>query len=333
MIHVDRKSLLPFSAAKTPSRPRTITYDLIKKGLTDYLSRRSSLLTPLPDEELKSEARAILDALSTSANNTPKPKNSWFHDIFLHDTRDDLHIGSTNPQESFAYQIDCPLDVQLRNFITMQTNIGHAPTDAEMQLQALKILADVEFTSTEEGEQVSSWFRHLIVISTSWIDRFRRRVLDTDMENSEHFQVDGMLETRGFLLELSDGAQFATVAMEPTSPYQQTTLEHSQPPQENTENFGFDATASQHHFLNDPNSYQRLRYELLRFTTSCLSINNPVQHIPSDAEIQNQARWIIFDDDDPWNQYVLFQSLFLLLEMTILTSGCCTEQRRTIRGG
>ena len=24
--------------------------------------------------------------------------------------------------------------------------------------------------------------------------------------------------------------------------------------------------------------------------------------IPSDAEIQNQARWVIYDDDDPWNQ-------------------------------
>jgi hypothetical protein len=24
--------------------------------------------------------------------------------------------------------------------------------------------------------------------------------------------------------------------------------------------------------------------------------------VPSDAEIQNQARWVIYDDDDPWNQ-------------------------------
>lgn len=28
-----------------------------------------------------------------------------------------------------------------------------------------------------------------------------------------------------------------------------------------------------------------------------------IQHkLPSDAEIQNQARWVVYDDDDPWNQ-------------------------------
>ncbi|KAH8654425.1 hypothetical protein BGZ60DRAFT_418487 [Tricladium varicosporioides] len=55
-------------------------------------------------------------------------------------------------------------------------------------------------------------------------------------------------------------------------------------------------------FLGDTNSYQRLRYELLRYVASCLSVNNPARHLPSNAELQNQARWIIFDDDDPWNQ-------------------------------
>ena len=73
-------------------------------------------------------------------------------------------------------------------------------------------------------------------------------------------------------------------------------------------------------FLNDANCYGRLVRELNRFVTSCTSPNNPNQHvtasppqtlipqptdktqIPTDAEIQNQARWIIYDDDDPWNQ-------------------------------
>jgi hypothetical protein len=33
-----------------------------------------------------------------------------------------------------------------------------------------------------------------------------------------------------------------------------------------------------------------------------MSPNNPNQHTPTDAEIQNRARWEIYDDDDPWNQ-------------------------------
>ncbi|KAI5457048.1 hypothetical protein BGZ63DRAFT_495245 [Mariannaea sp. PMI_226] len=56
------------------------------------------------------------------------------------------------------------------------------------------------------------------------------------------------------------------------------------------------------HFLTDANCYRRLETELTRFVRSSLSPNNPRQHIPTDEELQNQARWIIYDDDDPWNQ-------------------------------
>ncbi|KAL7949773.1 hypothetical protein V8C42DRAFT_311909 [Trichoderma barbatum] len=56
------------------------------------------------------------------------------------------------------------------------------------------------------------------------------------------------------------------------------------------------------YFLSDANCYGRLEKELTRFVTSCLSPNNPLRHVPTDEEIQYQARWIIYDDDDPWNQ-------------------------------
>ncbi|KAJ0300803.1 hypothetical protein Brms1b_012685 [Colletotrichum noveboracense] len=33
-----------------------------------------------------------------------------------------------------------------------------------------------------------------------------------------------------------------------------------------------------------------------------MSPNNPNSHIPTDEEIRHQARWVLYDDDDPWNQ-------------------------------
>ncbi|CAI6039021.1 unnamed protein product [Clonostachys chloroleuca] len=48
-------------------------------------------------------------------------------------------------------------------------------------------------------------------------------------------------------------------------------------------------------FLNDTDCYRRLAQELTRFVTSTMSPNNPNQHVPTDAEIQYQARWIMFD--------------------------------------
>ncbi|KAK2036611.1 hypothetical protein LZ31DRAFT_636497 [Colletotrichum somersetense] len=55
-------------------------------------------------------------------------------------------------------------------------------------------------------------------------------------------------------------------------------------------------------FLNDPNRYARLARELSRFVASTMSPNNPNNHVPTDEEIQYQARWILYGDDDPWNQ-------------------------------
>ncbi|KXH67664.1 hypothetical protein CSAL01_03587 [Colletotrichum salicis] len=55
-------------------------------------------------------------------------------------------------------------------------------------------------------------------------------------------------------------------------------------------------------FLNDPNRYARLAGELSRFVATTISPQNPNMHIPSDDELRYHARWVIFDDDDPWNQ-------------------------------
>jgi len=55
-------------------------------------------------------------------------------------------------------------------------------------------------------------------------------------------------------------------------------------------------------FFNDANCYRRLARELGRWVASVTSPNNPNCHVPTDEEIQHQARWILYDNDDPWNQ-------------------------------
>ncbi|KAF4415911.1 Homeobox 4 [Fusarium acutatum] len=77
-------------------------------------------------------------------------------------------------------------------------------------------------------------------------------------------------------------------------------------------------------FLTDVNCYRRLNRELTRFVTSIMSLNNPNCHVPTDAEIQHQARRIIFDDDDPWNQTAADNAEWLLRfkrDVGILPSG------------
>ncbi|KAK7224421.1 hypothetical protein V2G26_012424 [Clonostachys chloroleuca] len=65
-------------------------------------------------------------------------------------------------------------------------------------------------------------------------------------------------------------------------------------------------------FLNDNNSYRRLKRELSRFVLTTMSRNNPNSHIPTDDELKYQARWILYDDDDPWNQTPVDNAEWLL---------------------
>lgn len=55
-------------------------------------------------------------------------------------------------------------------------------------------------------------------------------------------------------------------------------------------------------FLNDKNCFRRLARELSRFVASTMSPKNPNSHVPVDEELRYQARWILYDDDDSWNQ-------------------------------
>ena len=48
--------------------------------------------------------------------------------------------------------------------------------------------------------------------------------------------------------------------------------------------------------LNDANCYRRLSRELGRWAAATMSPNNPNSHVPTDAELQHQARWILYDE-------------------------------------
>ncbi|OLN85552.1 Homeobox protein 4-like protein 2 [Colletotrichum chlorophyti] len=55
-------------------------------------------------------------------------------------------------------------------------------------------------------------------------------------------------------------------------------------------------------FFNDANFNRWLSQELRRWVLATMSPNNPNSHVPSDEEMQHQARFIVYEDGDPWNQ-------------------------------
>ncbi|KAM0187560.1 hypothetical protein ACHAPI_011097 [Fusarium lateritium] len=57
-------------------------------------------------------------------------------------------------------------------------------------------------------------------------------------------------------------------------------------------------------FLNDHNYWRWFTQELRRWVAAIMSPHNPASRVPSDEEIHHYARWISYNDDDPFNQTI-----------------------------
>lgn len=88
----------------------------------------------------------------------------------------------------------------------------------------------------------------------------------------------------------------------PTSTLRRSTLSSSSSGSVHSSNHGNRPTHSPNllvpspFFLNDTNCYRRLARELTRFASMVMSPNNPNCHVPTDEELQHQARWILYDE-------------------------------------
>ncbi|KAI3581874.1 hypothetical protein IWW34DRAFT_729659 [Fusarium oxysporum f. sp. albedinis] len=62
---------------------------------------------------------------------------------------------------------------------------------------------------------------------------------------------------------------------------------------------------------NDWNFYHWLEDDLRRWAISTMSPHNPAQHIPSDEEFQHHARMATYNEDDPFNQTIADNPIWL----------------------
>ncbi|EPE31211.1 Homeo [Glarea lozoyensis ATCC 20868] len=429
LIHDERNSPQPFSSQLFSADQRTLE-DLVKIGLQEYVHERfiGGLLPT--DDDLVEEARRIIRKADEFTITSGSLESSWFRDLILGpEGRDynDLHLENTGeenllwiekPDTNTVAQpigdgdlatITCPLERLLMKWIVSQQMLGLTPLDSELQVQACRVLNEVETTSNFKCKPALKWFKWLITADTKWLSGLRRRAclprsseishesIRTIDENAIDFTINNLQRLENeminwvklqkaqdiiptdddvqrharMLVYKSDDPWNQTAFDEPgmlylfkqqqgiaptdqlgptmpslrepevpptfaTSPHPSKSLhwdlQDSGPgitsPLHNrsgSNSPGFNSLKSLNHspnntpivsqptansnhvqplkyFLNDANCYGRLVRELSRFVTSSTSINNPNRHAPTDAEIQHQARWIVYDDDDPWNQ-------------------------------
>ena len=242
------------------------------------------------------------------------------------------HIRSTD-DKTIDYSIHNPYRLQreLKDWVQLQRAAGRIPTDDEIQHQARLVIYgnDDPWNQTvlDDASNLNA-FKRQNGLSPSY-DGDLPKVLETGASSySSDSPTTAANTPRKLHWDLVDGGVGLPSPLRASDrPARSAQVQPLYSMAQNQPSTNTNPVQPLRYFLNDANCYGRLAKELTRFVMSSLSPNNPLQHvcltifqylillllqrapqlifleqIPSDAEIQNQARWIIYDDDDPWNQ-------------------------------
>ncbi len=297
------KGLEMISAHVAPERGDFVFTTCSKqKALMSFVEAKQALgLTPT-DRQLQVECCRILDDEESKSNFKCKPAVAWFKYLVtssscwlrafgrragLPRTSEMLsEVIRSYDNQSIDYSIhnDARLEHELKDWIRFQIALGNHPSDADIQHQARLIVYknDDPWNQTAVDDPA---ILHLVKRQTGLIasDNFGASVLElpTLSEGSEmgsshpsparslHWDV----EASG--IPLPSPSSGGHCVSKPVTPLDQPlhTLIQNQP-STNT-----NPTQPLKYFLNDANCYGRLVRELTRFVTTCMSPNNPNQHV------------------------------------------------------
>ncbi|KAI0161042.1 hypothetical protein GGR52DRAFT_157183 [Hypoxylon sp. FL1284] len=187
------------------------------------------------------------------------------------------------------------LERELAEYLAARRAAGAEPDDADLQRQARIIIYDTD----DEWNQTAA-------DDSDWLLRFRQRhpaqsgpatsTSGSSPASRGQGQSPSQNQNQGVATAVSDSRFVAPLYSELPS-YRNNSNNAPAP------GGAFSASIKTGpYFINDTNCYRRLAQGLSRFVASTMSPNNPNRHVPTDEEMQYQARWLIYDDDDPWNQ-------------------------------
>jgi hypothetical protein len=228
--------------------------------------------------------------------------SSWLRDILM-GTEDIAKEAQMRPMKTAARSRftdlrihgksnifeDCTLEASLRQYVDMLRMLNLEISDDELQREACSIINHMP--------DASPMFANLLVAlvfrSTTWLTPFRLRMGLPTVEASlcpNNTSNDVSIDSR-HLPDLTDirisGMAKDTQANDATTnPIRTTQL----PDRANVR-----VQEQRVMSLNDGNMYRGLTRDLSRFVASVMSPLNPNQHIPTDEELQFQARWIMYD--------------------------------------
>ncbi|PNP60590.1 hypothetical protein FNYG_14693 [Fusarium nygamai] len=294
LIDYERNSPLPFSTQQGAPYSSTSAFELLQLELDYFYSNYTDINHCIPsDETLHLEACCIIFGAEMNYKH-PSTATSWLRDLIM-STQDIVNRARMTPMKSAARSRfselkihskkdifeDCKLETSLRQYVDMLQLLNLEIGDVELQKEACSIINHMPDVSP----MFSQLLIGLVYGPTGWLAQFRERV---GLPPSE---VVSSNTPEGFVPLLSSGG-LPTIS----SNYH----EHWSPPSDPDSpptSLGQKIVS-----LNDGNMYRGLTRDLTRYVARTISPLNPTSHIPTDEELQYQARWIMYDSHDVWNQ-------------------------------
>lgn len=275
----------------------------LEQHLHEYVRAKILLGLTAMDDELQEEACRIVGRIEEVSTTPSDFIANWLVRLitassgWLANFRQRAHLPRTEDIHNFDSRPTDPnkidstihnysrLERSLKDYMDSQRANGIEPTDEDLQAQARIIIYEFD----------DGW-NQTAADNPEWLKAFRQRHTESSETQSRTATTStgspsSMEGTQRQQLETIAQTQFKPVTGSCTLTNLhaiESAMSHSP--------CGAKRNATGNYFVNDANCYRRLARELTRFVTSTMSPNNPNCHVPTDAELQHQARWILYDE-------------------------------------
>lgn len=317
LIDYERSTPNPFSASNRPDVSPTTAYELIKIELDHSMQTHFDLSGRMPDNaSMQLEACRIVFASEVlSMKQEPLPA-SWLRDLIMSSQQiaTEAKFGPLRLRNECKFSILkingrdnifelCPLEAQLWTFVKAKEATAAIVTDESLQEEACKIVNYMEQISKTPSDVFANWLLKLIHANTDWLQSFKERAgssntaIAVDSEPSRTqpslaYHSAPVLRPLPLRMETraSPHSALPNVHIDPATYLLARGLDT---PQDEGNLF---PPARSRMFINSANFFSWLVRDLARWTAATMSPNNPNCHIPTDEEIQHQARCIVYDE-------------------------------------
>jgi hypothetical protein len=320
--------MIPMRASDRPLGSPPSGYELIKVEIEFFVQNYFDETGQLPSNDaMQLEACRTIFAAEASANQDyfatdTTPSFSWLRDLVMSSEKLAKQarfgpIKTSSESRHYPLQIcgkdhlfeQCPLEARLDKYVTEQSILGNVLDDRQLQNEACEAVRWMEKESSTPSDMFANWLVKGIYSGSAWLSGFKLRAGISDLLDANIVvpQAEAVTQPQSREWSQEAYASFTPFNMEPPNGLQPTnkmiTTLFGDVLTLPTTTAEYNMQGRPRAFLpEDTNFFRCFETDIRRWVKSTMSKNNPNCHVPSDAEIQHQSRWIMYDSDDPWNQ-------------------------------